>query len=243
MVGHRLLSALASAQKDVCFIEIGAGDGVAYDHLHRHAGRPGWRGVMVEPVPHMFERLARTYADVDGVALENSAVAAHDGEMPFFHLVEVDDAEARRLPPQYNLLGSFSRELLARQVTVPEVEDRIVETRVRSMTPATLLARHGISGLDLLVVDAEGLDCDILAGFDLERLRPRVIAYEDVHVAAEQEGACRRRLEGLGYELMREEFDTWCVDVSADDHLTAAWRAIRERGPAVPRDQIDRWFG
>jgi len=36
-------------------------DGAAYDPLHEFVARYGWRGLLVEPLPDMFEQLRRTY--------------------------------------------------------------------------------------------------------------------------------------------------------------------------------------
>ena len=72
--GHRVLEALAEHRPDAFFVEVGAGDGVTVDHLRPFAARSGWRGIMVEPVPYVFERLRANYADVDGVSLENVAI-------------------------------------------------------------------------------------------------------------------------------------------------------------------------
>ena len=50
---------------------------------------------MVEPVPYVFERLRGNYAGVDRVTLENAAVGATDGDLPFYYLVDASDEERR----------------------------------------------------------------------------------------------------------------------------------------------------
>ena len=238
--GHRVLEALADHLPGAFFVEVGAGDGVTVDHLRPFAATAGWRGIMVEPVPYVFERLRANYADVEGVSLENVAITDRDGTVTFHYLAEPGRDE--RVPDRYHLLGSLSREVLLRNPGVPDAERRVVTAELPSMTFATLCERHGIDSLDVLVIDAEGHDCEILAGVDVEGLRPRVVAYEDVHVPAAEAGEARARLEGLGYECLQEGFDTWCVDARPDDAVTASWRRVREEGPAVPRADLDRWF-
>jgi FkbM family methyltransferase len=88
MAGPRLIAAFADAFPDALFVEVGSNDGRKHDHLRAHIEERGWRGVMVEPVPYVFERLRRNYGDNGRVRLENVAVAGHDGRMPFWHLAE-----------------------------------------------------------------------------------------------------------------------------------------------------------
>ena len=54
----------------------------------------------------------------------------------------------------------------------------MVEEEVRCLSVATLLARHSIVRLDLLVIDTEGWDWRILRQFDLARLQPKLLLYE-----------------------------------------------------------------
>jgi FkbM family methyltransferase len=238
--GHRLLRELAEQAPDPFFVEVGAGDGVTADHLWPFTSARGWAGILVEPVPYVFERLREAYAGNDRVVLENVAIADHDGTLPFFHLA--DPAGLDGAPAQHHLLGTSSRELLSAHEAIPERDELIVETTVPCIRFETLCRRHDVRRIDVLVLDAEGQDCAILAGVDLEALRPRVVCYEDVHVPAGEQAACLERLRGLGYETMQEGFDTWCVDARPDDELTAAWRGILDAGPAVPREELDRWF-
>jgi len=240
--GYRLLSTFARVEPEAFFVQIGAGDGRYGDPLWPFVKGGAWRGVLVEPVPYVFERLRRNYAGNDRVALENVAVSDHDGRLTLFHVDQVGGADRARVPDHYHLLASTSRELLLRQTSIPELEDRIVSVEVPCLSPATLLARHSVDRLDVLVIDAEGLDCQILQNFDIEALRPRIIAYEDINSEPAESAACRGRLESLGYETMQEEFDTWAVDGAPDDEITRRWRAIRERGPAVSREDLERWF-
>ena len=43
-----------------------------------------WTGVMVEPVPHLFDRLRRNYDSTDRVVCENAAISRADGRRPFY---------------------------------------------------------------------------------------------------------------------------------------------------------------
>jgi FkbM family methyltransferase len=233
MAGPRLIAAFAEVHPHARFVEVGSNDGEQHDHLRPYILGRNWTGVMVEPVPYVFERLQHNYAAVaDRVRLANVAVADHDGEVTFFHLVAPpDDLTGQGLPDWYDGIGSLSRENLLRHAdTIADVEDRLVETRVPCLTLDSLLARNELDAIDLLLIDVEGHDWEILRTVDLERWRPRMIVYEHFHLDAGDRAACRAHLERAGYETMEEGFDTFCVDPRPDDALTRAWRRAR---PAV----------
>lgn len=226
MAGARLLRAFAAAYPEAVFAEIGANDGESYDHLRPHIRSRNWRGVMVEPVPYVFERLRANYGDIAGIALENAAIAEHDGELPFWHLPETEDAAGSGVPDWYHALGSLSREaVLANADMVPGLEDRLVSTPVRCLTLASLFERHGLDRLDLIAVDTEGHDAVVVGQVDLERLRPRLILYEHYHLDAGERAACRARLETAGYEVLEEHFDTFALD-PLPDGLTTTFRRL-----------------
>lgn len=232
LAGPKLLSAFADAYPDAFFIEIGANDGVAHDHLRPFVLSHGWRGVMVEPVPFVFERLRRNYAGVEGVALANAAIARRDGTLPFYHLAEAGEGEREGLPGWYDAIGSFSREtVLAHAADIPDIERRLVSARVECLSFESLCRRHGVERLDLLAIDAEGYDAEIVGSIDFERRRPRLLIYEHFHLRPAERAGCGELLAGAGYETVEEHFDTFCLDASRDDSLTRAWRRLR---PALP---------
>ncbi len=226
-----LLRRFATAYPDASFVEIGANDGVQHDHLRPHVLANAWSGVMVEPVPYVFERLRRNYREVPGVRLENAAIADRDGRLPFFHLAEVDPGEELELPSWYDAIGSFSLETVRRNAcAMPGGESRIVRVEVPCLTFESLCRKHGLDRLDLVAIDAEGQDAEIVRQIDFERRRPRLILYEHYHLPAERRAETREWLRSLGYETMEEFLDTYCLD-PGEDELTRAWRRLR---PAVP---------
>jgi FkbM family methyltransferase len=233
MAGPKLLKQFAELYPRAFFVEIGANDGQSFDQIGPLLADHEWRGIMVEPVPYMFEKLRATYAQYAGVACENAAIADRDGRMPFFHFAEAAPEERASLPDFYDALGSFSRETVLSHA--PELADRLVETEVPTLTFESLLARHGAEDLDLLVIDTEGYDWEILRRIDFARWRPRLVLYEHFHLRANDRESARRRLEQRGYETLEEGLDTWCLDPSEDDALTALWRTSEPALPGLSR--------
>lgn len=227
----RVLRAFAGAYPEAVVVEVGANDGEQHDPLRSHILAGGWRGVLVEPVPYVFERLRRNYAAVPGIALENAAIAEHDGTVPFFHLRDAGPEERATLPDWYDGVGSLRRATLASHgPQVPDLADRIVERDVPALRFDTLCDRHGIDRPDLVVIDTEGHDWAIIRSIDLATRGPRLLIYEHFHLAPDERAACRRHVEAAGYETLEEGFDTICLRAEADD-LTRVFRGLT---PAVP---------
>lgn len=231
LAGPRLLRAFAATYPEAFFVEIGANDGEQHDHLRPILERSRWRGIMVEPVPFVFERLRVNYRALPQVRLENAAIADRDGELPFYHLREVADREREGLPRWYDGIGSFSKEaLLGHAPLLPDLEARIVQRAVPALSFDSLCRKHAAPAVDVLLLDTEGYDHVILDSIDWERHRPRLVVYEHYHFAREQRERTRTRMHELGYDTLAEGFDTWCLH-TAHDELSRTFRTLR---PAIP---------
>ena len=64
-----------------------------------------------------------------------------------------------------------------------------------------LLDRFQLHAIDVLQIDAEGMDAQMLSWFPFERLRPVVLHYEVTHLSSQEHLAVRKRLEGFGYQV------------------------------------------
>src|SRR5437762_11064199 len=61
------------------FVQIGANDGIRVDPLRPSVLRHRLRGLFIEPLPDLFERLVDNYAGHMGLLFENCAISDHDG--------------------------------------------------------------------------------------------------------------------------------------------------------------------
>jgi FkbM family methyltransferase len=229
--GSRLLRAFARAYPRAFFIEIGANDGVGDDHLHPLIRSKQWRGILVEPNPRAFKRLRENYADVSRVELANVAIADRDGRLPFFDIEPPESAADWEFFGNYDQLGSFSREVLLEHDWIADLERRIVQTEVDTLTFDSLCRRHRVERIDLLMIDTEGYDLEVVSQVDFARFRPRLLVYEHALLTAEERKRCRSLMREAGYELLEEWFDTWCLDTAVDDRLTNRWRRLRPTRP------------
>ncbi len=202
-----------AAHPDAFFIEIGANDGYARDPLRLEIKRRRWRGIMVEPVPYVFERLRERYGSDPRIVLEQAAIAEREGVFPFYHLREAMPGE--RVWGWYHALGSFKPDVvLSNRDLIPDIEDRLVETRVSAMTFAQLCEKHGVNKIDLVLIDTEGYDYEILRSMDLTARRPRLVVYEHHHLSAEDRAAARAMLEAEGYITFEDGLDTAALETT-----------------------------
>lgn len=153
---------------------------------------------------------------------EHAAIAEHAGTRGFFRLAA--DPVAHGLPAWLAQLGSLRADrmtalwdryerghLAAESDTLTRFyrEHQVIEP-VTCITFDMLLARHGLTRVDLLQIDAEGYDYEILRTIDFARVRPAVINYERV-LLQHDEPACRAMLTAAGYVLTDWGQDTLCT--------------------------------
>lgn len=203
----------ARVERPVAF-QVGGFDGVSFDPLRRHLARPAWRGVIAEPMPEPFSRLAALYAGQDRVRPENCAIGPVDGEAVMWRF-RPEVVAGGRLHPAYGGMSSFLLpDLLARggslqkaagfdDATMAMLRGLTEPVTVRCRTFASVLAEHGLDRVDVLQIDAEGYDLEILRAFDFARHRPAVVHYEEKHLDAAQEAEAHRLLAAHGYVLQR----------------------------------------
>ncbi|MGI8557956.1 MAG: FkbM family methyltransferase [Solirubrobacteraceae bacterium] len=232
LASRALVRAFGRSYPEAFFIEIGANDGNQEDPLLEAIVEHRWRGIMVEPVPYVFNRLKANYGSMSHVALENAAIGTREGMFPFFHLAEVKDHRVARLPRWYDGIGSFELEsVLTHREEIPDLAQRLITTTVKTLTFDALLTKHNVERVDLLLIDTEGHDAEVLRSIDLARHRPRLLVYEHFHLDLEDRRECRQQVREAGYELLEEGFDTWCLRTEPSDDLTKRWHALK---PALP---------
>lgn len=147
------------------FLEIGANDGFSQSntyHLERHLG---WHGILIEPVPHLFDRCRRIRRSSEcfNVACvgpnDQGAVDIIDLDLMSVTLGQQTDDEERR-----RLQGHAGRSLTAVATTLSQVVDR-----------------SGVPHIDFMSVDVEGAELRVLSGLDMPRHTPTWLLIETAH--------------------------------------------------------------
>ena len=209
----------------VNFVQIGACDGnwrASNDPIQRLIlTKPEWHGVMMEPVPSLFQTLT---ANIDKEVVQhrhriipiNAALSDEDGEQPFF---VVNSKFAEEAPEQGHALkhqiGSFKKEHILKHLVKlkdkgqlkEDLDDYIDQINVQSMTPNLVIQRFKESGkaardgsVDVLIIDAEGFDLVVLQKFmEDTSIRPLLLIYESLHLNPEQTERAQALLKSNGY--------------------------------------------
>lgn len=177
-----LLEAYANYKKNIKFIQIGSNNGVNGDPIFDYVTNNGWQGILVEPVPYLFEELKNTYKDYhDKLFFENSAISNKSGKLKFYRLEKSDFAE---LPIWYDQIGSFKKEVvLKHRDSIPLFDDLFIEDAVYAITFKELLTKYAVNNLDLLHIDTEGYDFEIIQLVPFSDLNIDLIMFEHRHLS------------------------------------------------------------
>jgi FkbM family methyltransferase len=169
------------------FVQIGANDGVRFDGLFGIVTNHNCSGIVVEPLPDMFERLRVNYADYPRIVPINKAVHESARSLPLFRL---SPGALSRYPGWTTGIASFDRNHLRRHGVA---EGDILSETVPCIPLMELLAQTNMLDVDLLQIDTEGYDAAIVRMIDFSRCRPRLIKYENKNLSGEE----RRQLLAL----------------------------------------------
>ena len=189
--------------QDFFFIQVGSNDGISGDPLHEFIVRYRWKGILVEPVPYLYEKLLATYRDQHGLIFENVAIDNAAGEKRFYYLRR---ARGAGHAVWYERIGSFHKEhLLKHRGKIPDFDRLLVEENVKCATLKALLQKYAVTNINLLHVDAEGYDYEIIKTVPFDEIKPRMILYENKHLSATDKAACKQLLKSHGYKLIKSK--------------------------------------
>jgi FkbM family methyltransferase len=213
------------------FVQVGANDGDGMDPLRDQITSRRWHGIMIEPVPYIFDRLAERHGADPRLTLVNAAIADEDGHRDLYYLAAADDDAP--LPDWYDKLGSFQRDVIVKhRPAIPDFDRRLQTASVPCMTFETLCRTHGVTYIDLVQIDTEGYDFEILKLIDLDQLRPVLLMYEHLHFDEATRSACSEYLTSHGYEEVSDAVNTIALrtaDLSAGHrHLAQVWQRLRQ---------------
>ena len=207
----RILDGL-QGRSSVFFVQVGSNDGVQGDPLHELIGEnESWRGIFIEPVGFLFNRLRSNYGNSSKYIFENKAIAQERGELAFYYVSKQAEAElGDRLPFWYDQLGSFDKNHILKHLD-GALEPYIVSEAVQAVTIQDILDKHKVKELDLIHIDTEGYDYKVLSQCDFSRYRPKIVLYEHQHLSEEEKSMAQALLKESGYSCVEHGGDTLAV--------------------------------
>lgn len=163
-------------QRGGFFVEAGANDGFRQSNSYYLARFRGWRGILVEPMPHLAAlckqarpesttvccALGAPEASGQGVALRHAGLMSHVSG------ILSDEA------------GERQRAENGQRIQGMPAHDVMVKAQVRTLTEV-LIQAGAPPQFDLLSLDVEGYEVEVLRGLDLSRFCPQGICVEVRH--------------------------------------------------------------
>lgn len=195
--GRDILNEYAVKAQGISFIQIGSNDGVSGDPLHGYVVANGWKGILVEPVPYLYDNLKKNYSSIPGLIFENSAVSATSGKLKFYRLQKTDKPG---MPSWYEQLGSFRKDIVMNhRKVIPYFDELFIEDEVNAITFEELLKKHNFNNVKLLHIDTEGYDYEILKLIPFQTIRPDLVMFEHKHLKYPDYKRAIMLLTGQGY--------------------------------------------
>lgn len=208
-----VLNTLNKSKSGIQFLQIGSNDGKTGDPIYEYVTGENWKGILVEPVPDVFDLLKDNYSqNQENLVFENIAVGPEEGQLTFYSLSK-EFKESTNLP-WANQLGSLNKDVILRHKhRFSNIEDYIVEIAVPVLNINNLLSKHRnfVDKIDLLHIDAEGYDYQILNSYKFNKESPSVIIYEHIHLLKKEKRTINKKLRQNGYSLYWDGKDTFGV--------------------------------
>jgi FkbM family methyltransferase len=168
-------------KSDFTFLQVGSNDGKSNDPLHDFIRVYKCKGVLIEPVKYIFEKLKNIYDGYENIYLENVAISDEDSYKIFYEIIESNDIN---MPHWYNQLSSFSlKTIMSHRNTIPNIESLILEKKIQTKRISTILEKYNLNFLDILHIDTEGYDFEIIKTIDFDLVCPEILLYEHKHLS------------------------------------------------------------
>jgi len=147
---------------------------------------------LIEPNPEALEDCKKTYSDFKQAKFHNLAIVTNNLESISLYVPQVKSCNGHA--------STFANHLTAHG----HQDFRTINVSATSL--AKFFDSNKITKCDRLYIDAEGLDCDILLGLDVQKYKIARIEFEVLHAdgvntKAEKYASCIEKLATLGYGL------------------------------------------
>jgi FkbM family methyltransferase len=173
------------------FIQVGSNDGVTNDLIHEQIKQKRWTGILIEPIPFIFQRLVDNYAGCEGLIFENVAVHETLSQIQLFY------------PEGDTQLASFRRDHFDFWPWVAASNCPIHVLNVPACRLDSIIEKYDFAHFDLLVIDTEGYDFGVLRSISLKKYCPPYICFESFYLEARGElGSCLEYLGQYGYSTL-----------------------------------------
>lgn len=154
------------------FIECGANDGYAQSNTFYLESQKGWRGLLVEGIPTLYEKCVvnRPHSIVKNCALVSRDYTADTVTMHYCNLMSMVEGSMKS--------SDLQTEHLNAGLAVQKI-DESYSVDVKALTLESVLDSLGeVPKIDFFSLDVEGYELEVLKGLNLARYRPTYILVE-----------------------------------------------------------------
>lgn len=210
-IQRKILKSLAH-KDSVFFVQVGSNDGVQGDPLHDLiTSNKHWRGIFIEPVRFIFDRLKQNYGNSERFIFENKAISSKRGVSEFYYVSEKAKLElGDSLPDWYDQLGSFDKNHIIKQL-YGILEPYIISEEIKAVHLQDIFQKYSVTEIDLLHIDTEGYDFQVLSSLDFSKYKPSVIMYEYKNLSGAERKSAESLLKKVGYSYTRYCGDTLAI--------------------------------
>jgi len=187
---------LARDSEPFFFVQIGANDGCRADPIRSIVLRHHLSGLLVEPLPDMFESLQQNYADCPNVLFENAAIGKTAGTLALTRV----KADAK-VPDSMHGMATFDENKLSKIVKKLGAGDCLENVDVPMLKFADLADKYSFEKIDLLVIDTEGYDLVVLESVFDAGFKPVIINIEVVGLSYDDRLKTKSLLTNMGYRF------------------------------------------
>ena len=186
-------------------VQIGANDGISYEHINYFIRKYKIKSLLVEPIKNNFQLLVKNYKNLNYVNLENCAVSTNN---EINYLYKVDEKYLKKYDPSVRAIPSFDYKHLIKHGVKKK---HIIKEMINQISFLDLFKKHGVNSFDLLYIDTEGYDCHLVNNFlDKIKIRP-IIIFEWIHAPNLNLISCLNTLIDNSYFLLPVKHDLICI--------------------------------
>jgi FkbM family methyltransferase len=166
-------------------VDVGAFDGIDGSNSREFLIQ-GWSGILIEPLPEVFQTLKQNCNGMVNVQLVSCACSDYEGTGVFYIGSDGPNGQSSSLCDEDGWRHNHGGKELSVKVS------RLTTVLERSGCPRNFA---------VLLIDAEGMDLEVLLGLDFAKFRPAVICTEMYLANPEKDKRKHDLLVSQGYEL------------------------------------------
>lgn len=166
-------------------VDVGAHDGKYLSNSWPFI-EDGWNAIAIEPLPSVFNVLKNNHRRHKNVVCINKACADTPGKLPLYIGADGENGQMSTLCTDDN---EWFRQMRSDQSILVDV-----------VTLTSILDEHKWpSNFGILLVDAEGMDYEVLLGLDFKKYQPRIVVTEEYASNPEKHQKKYDLLRQMGY--------------------------------------------